>query len=157
MVDLAPPAGWAVSTGSASVVVAVRWRGVRFLLVGDAEVPEEAWLVQRAATDPAVAEALRADVLKVGHHGSRTSTSSAFLDRVRPRVALVSVGAGNSYRLPNAEVLDRLGAGGAEVLRTDQWGTIVVRADGRTLTVEAGGERWNVPARAGSWPDSSGR
>ena len=71
--------------------------------------------------------------------------------RQSARLALVSVGAGNSYGLPNDDVLERLSRGGAEVLRTDRWGTIVVRADsgGRRLAVEASGETWVVPA-AGS-------
>jgi competence protein ComEC len=151
---LAPDSAWTASLADpnlASVVVSAEWRGVRFLLVGDAEAPEERWLVERAARDASVADALRADVLKVAHHGSRTSSTAEFLALVRPRLALVSVGAGNSYGLPNDDVLERLSRGGAEVLRTDRWGTIVVRVDGggRRLTVQASGETWAVPA-AGS-------
>jgi competence protein ComEC len=126
------------------VIVAVRYGAVRFLLVGDAEAPEERWLLARVADGSLAADALRADVLKVAHHGSRTSSTAEFLDAVRPRVALVSVGAGNTYGLPNADVLQRLRAGGAEVLRTDDVGEIVVRTDGRTLTLNAGGEEWRV-------------
>ncbi|WP_148306346.1 DNA internalization-related competence protein ComEC/Rec2 [Gemmatirosa kalamazoonensis] len=154
---LAPDSAWTASLDDpnlASVILSVRWRGVRFLLVGDAEAPEERWLVERAAADAALADALRADVLKVAHHGSRTSSTPEFLALVRPRVALVSVGAGNSYGLPNDDVLRRLALGGAEVLRTDRWGTIVVRTDGRAITVDAGGERWSVPPRS-TTPDSS--
>jgi competence protein ComEC len=157
---LAPDSAWTASLDDpnlASVVLAVRWRGVRFLLVGDAEAPEERWLVARAAADPTIAEALRADVLKVAHHGSRTSSTPEFLALVRPRLALVSVGAGNSYRLPNDDVLERLTRGGAEVLRTDQWGTIVVRGDGRRLTIDAGGEQWEVRGRVEASADSSAR
>jgi competence protein ComEC len=154
---LAPDSAWTAALSDpnlASVVLAARWRGVRFLLVGDAEAPEERWLVDRAAADPAVAELLHADVLKVAHHGSRTSSTPAFLSLVQPRVAVVSVGAGNTYRLPNDDVLRRLAAMGAEVLRTDQWGTIVVRGDGRRIIIDAGGEQWSVPQRGVS--DSSG-
>jgi len=93
------------------------------------------WLAARAAADTAVASALRADVLKVAHHGSRTSTTDAFLARVRPRLAVVSVGAGNSYGHPNTDVLDRLRRAGAEVLRTDAEGAIVARTDGARLDV----------------------
>jgi competence protein ComEC len=127
------------------VVLSVRLGRVRFLLVGDAEAPEERWLLARAARDPGVAEALRADVLKVGHHGSATSTTAAFVAAVRPRLAVVSVGAGNTYGHPSAAVLTRLRAAGARVLRTDRVGAVVVATDGAAVTVEAGGERWTLP------------
>ena len=78
------------------MVLLVRYGAVRFLLVGDAERAEEAWLLARDSL------ALRADVLKVGHHGSSTSTTPRFLRAVRPSVALVSVGAGNTYGHPSA-------------------------------------------------------
>jgi competence protein ComEC len=143
---LAPDSVWAAhldDPNSASTVAMVEYGTVRFLLTGDAEAPEERWLLDRAA-DGSTAM-LRADVLKVAHHGSRTSSTPAFLDAVRPRVALVSVGAGNVYRLPNAEVLDALAARGAQVLRTDELGVIVVRTDGRHIEVEANDARWTVP------------
>jgi competence protein ComEC len=142
---LAPDSAWAAALddpNSASTVALVEYGTVRFLLTGDAEALEERWLLERAA-------GLRADVLKVAHHGSRTSSTAAFLDAVRPRVALVSVGAGNVYRLPNDDVLDRLAAHGAQVLRTDELGVIVVRSDGRGVEVEANDARWPVPARDG--------
>jgi competence protein ComEC len=85
---------------------------------------------------------LRADVLKVAHHGSATSSTPDFLDAVRPRVALVSVGAANSYGHPSAEVIRSLLERGAQVLRTDQLGTVVVRTNGRSLTVTGAGEQW---------------
>lgn len=141
---LAPDSAWAATLddpNSASTVALVEYGTVRFLLTGDAEALEERWLLERAAS-------LRADVLKVAHHGSRTSSTAAFLDAVRPRVALVSVGAGNVYRLPNAEILDAIAARGAQVLRTDELGVIVVRSDGRRLEVEANDTRWQVPEAA---------
>jgi competence protein ComEC len=89
-------------------------------------------------------DSLRADVLKVGHHGSRTSSTPPFLDAVHPRLALVSVGAGNSYGHPDASVLRALAAAGAAVLRTDLVGSVVVRTDGCALEVEEGGDRWTL-------------
>ncbi len=86
-------------------------------------------------------------MLKVGHHGSRTSTTPRFLAAVRPRLALVSVGAHNAYRHPSPEVMHALHDSGAQVLRTDRAGTIVVRTDGRHLEVEARDERWSIPER----------
>jgi competence protein ComEC len=96
---------------------------------------------------------LRADILKVGHHGSSTSSSEAFLDAVRPSVALVSVGAGNMYHLPKPDVMQRLARFGAQVLRTDHLGTIVARTDGERIYLEAAGDRWELPRQ--SSPPSS--
>ena len=141
---LAPDSAWAAhldDANLASTVLLVRVGQIRLLLTGDAEGPEEDWLLARW---PA---ALRADVLKVAHHGSATSTTPDFLAAVRPRLALVSVGAHNSYGHPDASVLAALASTGTDVLRTDLAGTVVVRTDGRTLDVEARGMRWRVPDR----------
>ncbi|MEO8562605.1 MAG: DNA internalization-related competence protein ComEC/Rec2 [bacterium] len=141
---LAPDSAWAsglADANLASAVLVARVGAVRILLTGDAEGPEEEWLLAR---DP---RALEADVLKVAHHGSRTSTTPAFIAAVRPRLALVSVGAHNTYGHPDADVLQRLHDAGAQLLRTDRAGTIVVRTDGRRITVEARGERWTIPER----------
>ncbi|HEX7121997.1 MAG TPA: DNA internalization-related competence protein ComEC/Rec2, partial [Gemmatimonadaceae bacterium] len=124
---------------AASVVLAAEFRGVRVLLTGDAEREQEDRL--RAQYGPA----LRADILKVGHHGSSTSSTEEFLEAVRPRVALVSVGADNRYGHPNPDVLARLRARGAEVLRTDEDGTVVVATNGETIRVSTEDARWDVP------------
>jgi competence protein ComEC len=144
---LAPDSAWTAGlrdANLASTVASVAYGRVRFLLVGDAEAAEERWLLAR---DPA---ALRADVLKVGHHGSATSTTPEFLAAVAPRVALVSVGADNTYGHPDMDVMQALRDAGAEVLRTDRDGAVVVRTDGRAITVEARGARWRVPPAVGS-------
>jgi competence protein ComEC len=141
---LAPDSVWATSltdANLASTVLVARVGAMRFLFTGDAEAGEEDWLLAR---DPA---ALTADVLKVGHHGSSTSTTAPFLAAVRPRLALVSVGAHNAYGHPDAAVMQALHTSGAQVLRTDRAGTIVVRTDGRRLEVEARDERWSIPER----------
>ena len=103
---------------TASLVVETEWRGVRFLFMGDA--PAE---VERAV----MAEQPVVDVLKVGHHGSLTSSDRGFLEAILPSVALVSVGRGNRYGHPASEVLERLEGIGAEVWRTDVSGAVVVR------------------------------
>jgi len=139
---LAPDSTWTSGLADpnlASTIVVARFGARRFLFTGDAEGPEERWLLEHSAAS------LHADVLKVGHHGSSTSSTAPFLDAVRPRIALVSVGAGNMYGHPNAAVLRALAAHGARVLRTDVLGTIVVATDGRGLWVEADGETWDVP------------
>lgn len=141
---LAPDSAWAsglADANLASTVLLVRVGHVRMLLTGDAEGPEEDWLLAHAAG------ALAADVLKVGHHGSNTSTTPDFLAAVHPRLALVSVGAHNSYGHPDPEVLDRLRAAGVQTLRTDLAGTVVVHTDGERLDVETRGGRWTVPRR----------
>lgn len=139
---LAPDSAWAAGRddpNDASTVVRLEVGAIRFLFMGDAEAGEERWLLDRHG-----ASALRATVLKVGHHGSRTSSGASFVEAVQPRVALVSVGADNGYGHPHPEVMRRLVTQGATVLRTDQLGTVVLRTDGTRLEVEAAGHRWSV-------------
>jgi competence protein ComEC len=141
---LAPDSAWTASLddpNEASTVVRARFGAVRILLTGDAELREEEWLLEHAPSE------LAADILKVGHHGSRTSTSPAFLAAVAPRLALVSVGQGNVYGHPGPEVMRRLIDSGVTVLRTDQLGTLILRTDGQGVEVEAAGQRWRA-ARA---------
>jgi len=68
---------------------------------------------------------LSADILKVAHHGSKYATSDAFLDRVKPEEAVISVGAKNRYGHPAGEVLDRFGSRGIKIIRTDEVGDVV--------------------------------
>jgi competence protein ComEC len=150
---LAPDSAWTSSLSDpnlASVVALVRVGDVRMLLVGDAERPEENWLLARDSL------VLRADILKVGHHGSGTSSSDRFLAAVQPRLALVSVGAGNSYHLPTPAIMRALAAHGAQVLRTDRVGGIVVRTDGHRIHVEAAGDTWEL-LRSSSAPSPPSR
>jgi competence protein ComEC len=138
---LAPDSAWTTTLddpNEASTVVVIRVGAVRFLLTGDAERGEEAWLLDRAGDN------LRADVLKVAHHGSGTSTTPEFLAAVRPRVALISVGAANLYGHPDVTTLRALASAGAQVLRTDRLGSIVLRTNGQRLVVEAAGDTWEV-------------
>ncbi|MFN5581028.1 DNA internalization-related competence protein ComEC/Rec2 [Gemmatimonas sp.] len=144
---LAPDSAWTVRQHNAnetSVVLRVDYGRHRVLLTGDAEGDEEAWLLQHYPP-----EELAADVLKVGHHGSRTSTTPRFLDAVRPALGIASVGAGNRYGHPAPETLQSFLERHTPLLRTDREGTIIVRSDGRTLEVDSGGDRWIVsrPAR----------
>ena len=142
---LAPDSAWTASLDDpnlASVIMLVRYGDIRILFMGDAEQPEEEWLLANERDE------LRADVLKVGHHGSKTSSSERFLDAVSPRLALVSVGAGNSYHLPTPAIMERLTAHGAQVLRTDRLGTIVARTDGHRITIDAAGDTWELPPRS---------
>ena len=136
---LAPDSVWTsnlTDPNLASTIAVVQYGHVRFLLTGDAEAPEEAWLLAHES------DALRADVLKVGHHGSSTSSTARFLDAVQPRVAVVSVGVGNSYGHPDKSVMQSLLDRGVMVLRTDLLGNVVLRTNGRELEVAANGGRW---------------
>ena len=137
---LAPDSAWtAEQTGpnDASTILRVEYGDVSMLLVGDAERAQEAHLLDVLPVD-----ALRADVLKVGHHGSRTSSTAPFLDAVAPTLALVSVGRSNRYGHPSPGVLAALAARGATVLRTDVAGTVVLRTDGRSLHVVTATRTW---------------
>ena len=113
-----------------SIVLRIAFGDRAFLFVGDAQRSEEGDLLLLPR------ERLRADVLKVGHHGSRTSSSPPFLAAVSPKVAIVSVGGRNRFGHPHATTLAALGAiPGARVWRTDQDGAITVTTDGRSLDV----------------------
>lgn len=143
---IAPDSAWTarqVDANETSVVMRVSFGRVSYLLTGDAEGEEEAWILQH--TDP---EMLRADVLKLGHHGSKTSSSVPFVRAISPRVAVASVGQGNRYGHPSPETLETLLDRGVPVLRTDLEGTVVISTDGKDLQVHVGRERWPVPSRA---------
>jgi competence protein ComEC len=117
-----------------SLVLLAETRGRRALLTGDIESWAEHDLVSCCAPS------LRVDVLKVAHHGSRTSSTATFLDGAKPRLALISVGINNLYYHPAPEVVERLEEHGAHVLRTDLSGEILLRIqeDGR-IRVETPG------------------
>lgn len=141
---LAPDSTWTSALNDpneASTVASVEFGSTHFLLMGDAERDEETWLMNHASSD------LRADVLKVGHHGSSTSSTDAFLNAVQPSLAVISVGSDNLYGHPSADVLASLARVGARTVRTDQLGTVVVHSDGIRLTYEAKGETWDISRR----------
>lgn len=112
-----------------SLGLRITYRQRSFLLTGDMEKPME----RRALMD---GEPLRADILKVGHHGSNTSSIDPFLDAVSPVFAIISDGFENSFRHPHPQVLERLGAHRAGILRTDTDGLVTVRTDGRRISIE---------------------
>jgi competence protein ComEC len=116
-----------------SLVVHVSVRGVTVLLAGDAEGEEQAAILAAAG-----AAALRAEVLKLAHHGSAYQDPD-FLDAVAPRVALVSVGADNPYGHPNPSVLGMLGRAGVRVLRTDADGDVAAMTTDGGLAVAVRG------------------
>ena len=112
----------------ANVVVLLQYGTARFLLTGDLEAKAEQELIARGVD-------VDADVLKVGHHGSKTSTTESFLNAVTPQVAFIEVGANNRYKLPSPLVLERLEQFGIPYYRTDTEGTLEVVSDGPVLMV----------------------
>ena len=138
---LAPDSAWTASLSDpneASTIARVDYGNARFLLTGDAEREEEAWLMRHVPAE------LDADVLKVAHHGSSTSSGESFLGAVTPSLAIISVGADNLYGHPSGDVLAALSRAGAKTIRTDEAGTIVVRTDGSRITVQGSGEEWDL-------------
>lgn len=100
-----------------------------FLFTGDAEIEEENEILETDAS-------LDCDVLKVGHHGSSTSSGKKFLDAVTPEICVISCGEDNSYGHPHKEITKRLPKYTDEIYRTDVCGSIVISSDGKELTVE---------------------
>ena len=127
---LGPGPGPPLHANDDSLVLRLDWRGLSLLLTGDLGARGEALMLERAGP-------LRAVALKVAHHGSRSSSGAALLDAIRPRLAVISVGARNPFRHPSPEVLARLEAAGARVYRTDRDGAVIVESDGRVVRVTA--------------------
>lgn len=116
-----------LESNTSSIVVQLQYGESTFMLTGDAPKSIEEYLVLVEG------EALQSDVLKVGHHGSRTSTSELFLDEVRPHMAIISAGKENSYGHPHVEVTDMLFNARVETLQTMEEGTITLLSDGKTV------------------------
>ncbi|WP_373483019.1 MBL fold metallo-hydrolase [Acetobacterium sp.] len=121
------PVAWDSSElNTYSIVIRVDFGENSFLFTGDAEAINESAMIAKGMN-------LEADVLKVGHHGSYTSTSQAFLDTVNPKTAVIPVGIDNDYGYPHNVVLNRLNKKGVNIFRTDLDGTIIATSDGATI------------------------
>lgn len=112
-----------------SLVLMLHYGSFKMLLTGDAEAPVEDALQQKYGT------ALQADVLKVGHHGSKTSSYWPFISKVKPKYALISCGDFSIYKHPNKNVVGSLTHLGAKVLTTHDHGTLTVITDGKSFDV----------------------
>jgi competence protein ComEC len=123
---LAPNSSEYEDSNDYSIVVKVTLGSTSFLLTGDAEALSEKELV-------ASGKDLSATVLKVGHHGSLSSTSQAFLDKVNPKFAVISAGIGNKYGHPAQETMNKLKAKGVKVFRTDEQKTIIATSNGKDV------------------------
>ena len=114
-------------TNNTSIVLMVRFGDNRFLFTGDMETDAENDMLD-AGTN------VKTDVLKVGHHGSNTSTGYRFLYEANPRYAVISVGEGNTYGHPHEEPMSRLRDADVTVYRTDKMGAIIAISDGKNIT-----------------------
>ena len=111
-----------------SVVLQLRHGDIVILLTGDIEIEAEKRILDKGQLS-------QAQILKVAHHGSRTSSTKGFVDKTQPEVAIISLGAGNVYEHPHQETLESLASIGSRVLRTDLLGTIIVVSDGASYQV----------------------
>lgn len=112
------------------VVAMLQYKNVRVLLTGDMETKVEQALITKGLD-------IDADVLKVGHHGSNTSTSTSFVSVVSPQTAVIQVGARNVYRHPHPTVIQRLENAAIKLYRTDTNGTVTLTSDGDTFSIES--------------------
>jgi competence protein ComEC len=137
-------AGWGEDLNEDSLVLLVEYRDFQALFAGDAGFPAEAEMRGRTC---------RVDFLKVGHHGSRGSTSDEWLDSLRPKAAVISVGQ-NNYGHPSAQALERLRRHGVAAWRIDRDGAVTVTTDGSRMTVQSRDRsasfdvRKNIPGEA---------
>lgn len=138
-------------TNDTSIILKIAYGETSFLFTGDAEYDGEHAVLDSGAD-------LSATVLKVGHHGSDTSTCYPFLRAVMPQYAVISVGAGNSYGHPADDTLSKLRDAGVEVFRTDLQGDIFCSSDGKTVSFEtqkqANEEQLNPTVADGSGQES---
>lgn len=126
LVEVVAPKTLSDDSNNSSVVIKLTYGENKFLFTGDAEKSEEDDIWTN----------IKCDVLKVGHHGSATSSSANFLKKVDPTYAVISCGMGNKYGHPTDEVLERLNSRNIEVFRTDLQGTIVFTSDGKNISVD---------------------
>ena len=119
---------------NSSIILRIEYGKTSFLFTGDAEILEEASVADAAG------EKLRSTVLKASHHGSYTSSTEKFLDKVRPRYCVISVGADNEFEHPHDTTMERLQGYARRIYRTDRDGTVICTSDGKrvTFTTEKG-------------------
>jgi len=119
-----------VESNTTSIVAQLVYKNTEFMFTGDSPKTIEEYLVFLDG------EKLRSDVLKVGHHGSKTSSSESFVGYVSPEYAIISAGADNSYGHPHKEVVEILNQFGSAILNTKDNGAIIFKSDGENIVVK---------------------
>lgn len=119
------------STNDGSIISKLTYGNNSIMLTGDATKMTEAIVLSENST-----QFLKSDILKIGHHGSHTSSSQAFIQAVAPKYALISDAKGNNYGHPHQETLDTLNSFGTKILRTDLLGTILFKSDGFDIKLQ---------------------
>lgn len=128
---LAPNSDEYESLNDYSAVLKVTYGNSSFLITGDAEETSEREMLTKGLD-------LKTDILRVGHHGSSSSTIQEFLDEVNPQYAVISVGTDNSYGHPHKEIMTRLNNAGTAIYRTDLHGDIIITTDGNSYNIDLG-------------------
>ncbi len=126
---LSPISETYTDTNDYSPVIKLTYGNTSYLFTGDAEEVVEEEILEKGVD-------IEADVLKLGHHGSDSSTSQDFLDAVSPSIGIICVGKDNNYGHPSEEIIERLINNGVEIYRTDEAGTIIVKSNGDEILVE---------------------
>ena len=130
MISLAPAKehSWPIGNDT-SMVLSLSYQDFHMLLTGDAEERLEAWLVDHYILE-------KHTILKVAHHGSRTSSNEMFLSAMRPQISLISSGVNNRFGHPHQDVVERLRQFGSSIYRTNEEGAIILRTDGKRLKID---------------------
>lgn len=118
-----------IDENNSSVITKLTYKEVSFLFMGDLEKVGEEILMKSS-------DLLQSNIIKIGHHGSKTSTGSEFLDIVNPQYGIISVGENNFYNHPNKEVLNLLSSRGVHIFRTDEVGAIEIRSNGHNVKLK---------------------
>jgi len=142
-----PPEPLTSDANNDSVVLRISYGTIDFLLTGDIESQAEAQILGRGRI-------IEAEILKVAHHGSGSSSTALFLAQVDPEIAVISVGISNPYGHPDPETLARLRDAGATIYRTDRHGTIVVTTDGTAYSVQPETSYLYLPFVMKGWPST---
>jgi len=140
---LAPNSSSYEDLNNYSIVLKIKYKNTSLLLAGDAEEILENEILAKGYD-------VKADVLKIGHHGSSSSTSLQFLKKVSPKYAVISVGQDNKYGHPHAETLEKLNSTGVQILRTDTEGSIVIISDGSKISID----KKSSPVKENAPPDT---
>ena len=150
---LAPISMYYSELNEYSIVTKLNYQDTSFLFTGDAESVSELEILRSGCY-------LDSDLLKVGHHGGRTSSSNDFLQAVTPEFSVISSGTDNTYGHPHQDTLDRLSSIGSKVYRTDELGTIIAVSDGNNISINytssaASQSEVHVPAAVNNYTDST--